>query len=218
MKNKVLLLISLFLLSGCTAEYNAYLTKQTVSEDTIVFGLTNDNFPITAYINDQGASEDNEKIPDIEYYDIMQNPDYTEYKYDFPYENYLNGTGVNYCYKNVSIAQIADNNYKLSTNNFNSCIDYYEELTEIKINLKFSDDFNITSNNADEVNNNTYTWLINRTNYNNKSIEVNYSLKETKEVSKEKAKGNNFNIFIILGSFIILGVVLTIVIKKQNKY
>ncbi len=218
MKYKILLLISVFLLSGCTAEYNTYITKETVAENTIVNGLTKETFPVTAYINDQGASETNEKIEGIEYYTINQNIRFTEYKFNFPFENYKNGTGVNYCYKNFHIYTTNENDYRLSTNNLNSCMDYYTELTEIKVNLKFSDDFNITSNNADEVNDQTYTWLINRDNYNNKTIEIAYSLIKTNPVVSDEETNNNINVFIILGSFVVLGVVLTIVIKKRNKY
>lgn len=216
MKNKLLLLMTIFLLSGCTAEYNVNITPENASELTTINGLTNENYPVTAYINDQGASETNEKIPGLEYYDITSNADTVNYRFTFPLERYGESTGVNYCYKNVSIYK-NENNYHLQTNNFNSCLDFYSDLEQIKVNLHFDENFTITDHNADEAKDNTYTWVINRNNYNNKTLEITYSLKESNKSNIDRASNRWRNIFLIIGCFGVLIIVLISIVKFKNK-
>lgn len=210
MKKLILLVISLVILGGCTVEYNATLTKDDVIENVLING-TEYNVPTTAYIDDQGASETNEKIPGVEYYDIVNSNNSVKFKYTFPYDKYHLSRAVNYCYDNVTINEIKENSYFLYTSIKNACLNYYEDLEEIEINLNISSDFKVTKNNADMVNNNTYTWVINRNNYNNKSIELYYDL-----IEKDN-KENRFNLLIIFASFIVLGAILTFIVKRGKK-
>lgn len=217
MKKIFLLIIAILLLSGCTVEYNVNFTKDLASEKVIMNGVTYETFPVEAYKNDQGASEDAIEIEGIEYYDITNTTNSTDFTYDFPLARYGESNGANMCYKNVSVIKMDDNNYNMFTSNYNSCINYYPELEQITINLKFTNDFNITENNADKVENNTYTWIIDRNNYDNKNIEISYSFKEENgEESTNKTDSKN-NILIILGSFGVLIVVLIIVLNIKNK-
>ena len=214
MKKKFGLLLTLLFLSGCTVEYNANITRENVTEMATIDEVINETYPVTAYINDQGPSETNDKTPGIDYYEIVANNNTMMFKYTFPFNRYLEGTGVNYCYKEVNMKKLEQNQYKITTSNYNSCIDFYNEIDQIKINLTFANEFTITNHNADQVNNHTYTWLINRANYQNKAIEITYSINE--ETSAQE-KVNLPKWLIILSSFLLLGIILTIVIKFKNK-
>ncbi len=214
MKNKLILLIALLLLSGCTVEYNANITRDKVIETATINEIINADYPVTAYINDQGSSETNDKIEGIDYYDILTHDHVMTYKYTFPFDRYTEGTGVNYCYKEVHFTKIGQKEYKISTSNYNSCIDFYNELEEINVNLTFSDDFAITSHNADKINDHTYTWVINRTNYQNKTLEISYLLKDAPTAI---TKNNSSNWIIILISFLGLSITLAVIIKFKNK-
>lgn len=215
MKKILILIISIFILSGCTVEYNATITKDNVLENIVLNGNKEDDFPVPAYITDQGPSLTDQKVEGIEYYEVNYGENLRNFKYKFPFERYKDSRGINYCYKNVSINEINENSYRLSTNNYNSCIDYYQEIENLTINLHFADDFKITNHNADEVKGNTYTWLINRQNYDNKTIEITYSLAETTKEEYENNKKINF--LVIVSCFGILIIVLTVVIKFKNK-
>ena len=70
MKKIILILCLVFLLTGCTVEYNATFTNDTVQENIITKGINYDSFPVSAYINDQEASEENVVVEGIEYYKI----------------------------------------------------------------------------------------------------------------------------------------------------
>ncbi len=214
MKKGFLLIVAILFLSGCTVEYTVNFTKDSANESVILNGVTNEMFPVEAYTNEQGASEEPVEIEGVEYYDITKNANATNLTYKFPMDRYSESKGVNLCYKNVSINIMEDGYYNLITNKYNSCIDYYPELEQITINLKFTNDFNIIRNNADKVDGNTYTWIIDRNNYNNKGIELSYAFKEENE---EEQINENHNILIILGSFLILGIIIVIAIKLKNK-
>ena len=66
--------------------------------------------------------------------------------------------------------------YLLKTSNRCNIFDTYSLLNEIKVTIKT--DLEVISSNADVVNNNLYTWLINRNNYNNKSIKIHKNLQK----------------------------------------
>lgn len=218
MKKILLLIITILLLSGCTVEYNVNFTKDLASENIILNGVTDEIFPVEAYINEQGSSEEPIEIEGVEYYDITKNANSINLNYNFPIDRYTESTGVNTCYKNVSINKMNDGTYNLMTNNYNSCINYYPELEQITINLNFTNDFNITRNNADKVNGNTYTWIIDRNNYANKGMEISYILKEDGEEQEPTNKiDSKYNVLIILGSFLVLSIIIGIVIKVKNK-
>lgn len=217
MKKGFLLIIAILLLSGCTVEYNVNFTKNSANELVILNNVTDEVFPVEAYYNEQGASETPIEIEGIEYYDITKSANATNLTYNFPIDRYPESKGANLCYKNVSINKMNDGSFNLLTTKYNSCIDYYPELEQIIINLKFTNDFNITRNNADKVDGNTYTWIIDRNNYNNKGIELSYAFKEEAEEEQINEKSSKYNILIILGSFLVLGVIIAIVIKLKNK-
>ena len=75
MKKTFILIIILFLLSGCTAEYNLNISDKGFNETLVLRAENlNDNellidYPITAFYDSEGNNEDPlKKEPDVEYY------------------------------------------------------------------------------------------------------------------------------------------------------
>lgn len=214
MKGKiVIILLGMFLLSGCTVEYNASITKNEVLENITINGLVNDDFPITAYINEQGASETDEKIPGLNYYEIIQNGDIRTLKFNFPFNHYRESRAINTCYKNIQIS-MTNNNYQITTDNFNSCLNFYNDIDQLNINLNFTNDFVVNKSNADQVNKNVYTWHINRENYQNKPIEISFTLTEK---DSSTTKNSPLNKIIILSSLLGFTIFLIMIIKMKNR-
>lgn len=175
---KIIFLIAITLfLTGCSVEYNVTI-DEVIQESVSINENIDWNAP--AFIDEQGASETNEKIEGLEYYDIENNGFSTTYKYDFTFNNYSRSRAINTCLKSVSLSEI-NNEYLLNTSGYFSCMDYYTEIEDIKINLTFGDNYIITANNADVVNNNILTWNINRNNYTDKYIQVRFKDKEAEQ-------------------------------------
>lgn len=169
---KKLLLLSLLLLTGCSVEYNAYIGETEINESIELGTLSIYNEWVPAYVDGQGASETNEKVEGVEYYDLKKGNVSTTLTYDFPLQKYVNSNAINTCLQSASISKVGTGRYMLNTTQYFSCMDYYPELTDININLTFADMFVITEHNADNINGNVLTWNVNESNYKNKHVQV----------------------------------------------
>ena len=130
--------------------------------------------------------------------------------------------------------------YLIRTSNKCKLFNSYSLLSQIKIVI--NTDLEIISNNADYVNGNTYTWIINRSNYTNKSVRFslttvkddlsnfNGNNKDNSDVDdnkkddikndsnkNEENKDNTMLIIIAIVGFIV-GLFVIIMIKKHVKY
>lgn len=195
---KIIFLIFILILSGCSVDYTLTINNSTAEENIIINGNNITSLPIPAYYTDQGPSgsegDENFEIDDpTKYYQTDFKENYATFTYSFPNNEYINSTASHHCFKSLKLIRNSNNNLMLNTSTSSSCFNYYEELDEINININISNTYQVVNSNADSKINNTYIWKINRSNYEDKYIHLEYKRKPTinKEEEKNPSPSNN---------------------------
>lgn len=256
MKKKIILLSAIFILTGCDINYNLVIDEQNFKESITIVEEepTKWNSSIVDGSNDTYKDEIDwmlkypihvSKTANIDPYDdtmMTSGVKYYQKEKINSKEEYgvsLNTTGhlqelndfrsLNYCYE---FANIINNDYEyiISTSFKNHCFETYLLLDKVNINI--TTDMKVTSNNADHVRGNTYTWTITRGNYNNKSISLamqsinEYKQDKNKEEiddkiekdNKKKSQENDYIMYIFYGILLLIVVIGYFIIKKiKNK-
>lgn len=214
MKNKIkliILIIPLILLSsGCTATYTLNITKDTIEENFDIKETFEQTYK-NAYLNEKGSLDGFQNNPNYlnKYVKQMQEKYLNYYinKDNFNRDNslrinslYENGyvyfltNSKDYNQKNNSLINnivkdsliVNDNNIIVHLDNIPNYL--IENLDNLKIVI--TTDLTVTSNNADSVEDNKYTWNYDKTNNLNKSISLYI---ERPKVEQETKKDNNKN-------------------------
>ncbi len=168
---KIILIFSILFLTGCDINYNLTINNDQITENIDVNAELNSP-PITAYIDEQGASETDDLIEGVSYYNIKELNNSTFLDYKFSFNDYYRSTATNTCLKKVSLTKDSQNNYILNTTSYFSCFDLYPSLDNINVNITLNNLYTLVSTNSDNQNNNTYTWHINKKNYQDKNIQL----------------------------------------------
>lgn len=260
MKKGLFLLIGLLLLSGCTMDYNLVINEKTFNEEIIISENNTSNwnkicedggdftykerinllerYPVSVYENAALDPYDpNIEVDGVEYYnkEIIDNSDTYGLKMNTSggISNINDLNSLSYCY---DIAQVINNKdeYVISTSFKNHCFEMYPLLEELNINI--TTDMKVTSNNADMVSGDTYTWTITRDNYDDKSISLamqsirdydndKFEAKEEEkrqeqEQKKEKQKKTVLTVLSVMGILFLIAVIaigITIFIKNRRE-
>lgn len=225
MKRRILILIMLLLLTtGCECEYNLTIDGNTYKEKINIIGETSEE--IASFKNNWKIPIDKDKYNSISESDsnMDTNSEIYEYKlseskltfnYDFSRKEYINSTAVSNCYNKLTISNY-NNTTVISTSSNSVCFEKNPPLTSVKINIKV--DRPVIKSNADIINGNIYTWYINKTNANNKNINLILDNNQEKEeiITEQDNQNNNdetktknsIDRYII---YIFLGIVLLII-------
>ena len=158
---------------------------------------------------------------------------YLGYRFSHLFDNkdIVRSNAIKQCFEELSI-QNHEGYVMLRTNNKCDLFDLYPLLDNL--NIKIKTDLEVIVSNADNVDGNTYIWNINRDNYTNKSVHLTYVLpgnvekqeeqtttpinkEDNKEENVENAKNEKYNIFLILGSIVILAIVIYFTLKHKKK-
>ncbi len=238
MKSKVIvLIISLFLLSGCEAIYNVEINDNYIKDELIVnnYNVTSWNKGSPSYKNlidnnyksfnlavdkdTPGYPEVAKKLKGYNYYDkklINTKDNYgLKFSYNHKYNEYIKTPllvffGKN-SIKNYPTLMDIDSGDGQSLTAFNS----YNMLDKITINIKTN--YLVKENNADKVNNNIYTWNLTKDNYQDKSIKIKIDkTKIVKDKNDNTDKYLNF-LFIFIGIVVLLFIVLTMFKIRKSK-
>lgn len=214
MKNKIkliILIIPLILLSsGCTATYTLNITKDKI-EETLDIKETFEQTYKNAYLNEKGNLDgfQNNSTYLNKYVKQMQEK-YQKYYLNKDNFNRDNSLRLNNLYKNDYIYYLTNNKeYSQKSNslinnlikdsliiNDNNIIVHLDNMpTKFienldKMSIIITTDLTVTSNNADSVEDNKYTWNYDKTNNLNKSISLYI---ERPKVEQETKKDNNKN-------------------------
>ncbi len=182
MKNKlkIFILVIILFLTGCTgnAEYNLLIGKEKIIEN-IKITVPNENFhndslegyPMELefeenyYANKNQKLLYNKRIEDTVTDKIM----YLDYTYDI--DEFKNSNFLNSCFKKLTYEN-NDNYILIDVTDLSYCMSGNEITINIKTDLK------VVKNNADIINENIYTWNINKNNFINKNIMIKISKKE----------------------------------------
>ncbi len=233
------LILFIFLLSGCTVNYDIEISKSSIKEviefsestskenDNILYkGLLSyknaidslNDFPQVVYIDsNEDLYDSTYEVEGVDYYDkeIILNSSTYGIKADFTHKlkDYNRSNTVNKCYKNISVLS-GSGTLTLSTSRENLCFEQYKNLETININMTINpEDYAVISSNADEIVDNKYTWNINRQNYNNKSIVIELE-------SLEKVRERQNAIYVLIGFVVIVSIIAVVVylfIKNQSQ-
>ncbi|MBQ6539068.1 MAG: lipoprotein [Bacilli bacterium] len=221
MKKKLLLiLVFVLVLTGCSNEYNLTINGDTISEEIIstipnneittqtaeekAAGIENDD-QITPFINnDQYPFTNNNKIKYKK--DVSKNGLNTIVKlnYDYTVDNFKNSRVYNECFQK-SVIERKDGYLRLAFLGEFSCL-YGDSLT---INVRT--DRKVIDDTANDVDNNTYTWIINDNNENNVNIQM------ILDDNTSTSGGDNITLFFIILLIIFIGVDIYIIFKKKKR-
>lgn len=212
MKKNLISLLVLFFVSGCTAEYNIEINEDTIYEDT---KLSIDNIRLneTLYnelLNDNSVYLDENKFYSIEEQSAENNTIFS-YKYTHDIDKFGDSRIINWCYHDRSIIN-TDNELLISTKGSFDCANRESRsyIENARINIKT--DLPVLANNADEVNGNVYTWIVNEDNYRDKPIYIRIQ-KNTNELESNSIV---YLIFIII-VLVILATLIALIIKRKIK-
>lgn len=218
MKKILLILFSVFIITGCTAHYELKINDDLSIEETII-GLESDEF----YNNYFNSSK--ERVVDFV---MATQMDYLkENKYDIKNitKDLMYGSKVTKKYANLDEFHSNSIAYKQFYKSFN--LTDKDGIIEINLSDKMGKNaqdptryvidegtvniivpFKVLEHNADNVDlsNNKYTWYVNSSN--DKTIYI-------KLDSNKKA--NNGDLYIILGSLLLIGLLTYIIIQKYKK-
>ena len=210
----VLLIVILLSLTGCSFEYNMKIDTNTISEENIVYIPNTDKNDIKQEVEKlvsrytgptnslgmykQSVIEDNNNfgMPYKKNYDTLN--------------DYNNSLSFSICYDNYKLIKEKDKIVISTSKRFN-CFNKYSELDDVTINIDSS--LEVESSNADEVNGNIYTWNINKSNADNKPINI--VLKPNTE-QKEKQRQLSV-VLLVIAAFILLGIIVFLIRSKGKR-
>ena len=231
MKKKILVLILLiFMISGCSVEVNVSISDMKIKESNDITVFENaiytkeilrtsfrDYIPIYAEdlivdtIPDQpfsGTLYYNKNTTDLE------NGYRFNYSYDFDIDKYGDARTIkegfrdySYTYRNDIISLSTDDEGLIY-------FDEYPLLEEVTINIKT--DYLVEENNADKVNDNTYTWVFSKDSRKSIKLVVDTS-KSGDRVLGILNVSTVFTIGIVIGIVLVILILLVIRNRKNNK-
>lgn len=233
---RILIIISFILLSGCTVNYNLIYENNIFKEEATVstkneelcsnelcknylnaFYTSNIS---TNYMDDPEELAENVNLEKYKFYEKNIIDDLNSYNMILKY-NFENNTEykqsfiLHKLYNNIIITED-----KILAYEINNIFESYPNLDNIVITFKT--DKYIKDTNSDELKNDTYYWYINKNNYVNKRVEINFD-KETndkKTIMKDGLLTNTFIKYFLLILLLIILIIILIIyekLKKSNK-
>ena len=200
---KILLLILVLLLTGCSGSYTIKVNDDLTIKESLNVTLENRDG-----LYDKAKKLFDENEIDEEKYEITQSSDKLMIKYTEDYSSFLSYIIDSKLYKQLykdkdfdqdksSISFAANSKFKLDSNNSSNIInDYNISLFQIILDTPFD----VKYNNADEVYNNKYTWNLNSS---TTEKEINFTMSNAYTSSNYI-----YIIVIILISMIVIGFVI----------
>lgn len=224
-KNSLLIIILLLVCSGCTINYNLEINKDTIDEvievndivmnDRSKEAIYNDYqswVPVYINIDDETLITDdmNIKIDGIDYHEkeIRELPNGYEYTYKFTYpiNKYNDAATLREVF--TKRKAFSTNDYLILKTDHINLLCNYPFFESLNINIKVADDSYKLNYTNGTINNNTYSWILNRDNCNNSEIilnldKVTHKTDNKNDNLKQDNKNSNYTYYIVLGIIII---------------
>lgn len=228
MKKIILLVLSIFILTGCSAEYTLIYENNIFKENLKFMSLKSDsfinninnNYNRNFFVNyklELGNMDESEYIRDYGgIYNkniIDENNNYgleLKYDYDTTDNNYINSAIVYNLFEDFSVS---DNIIRAT--NIKNIFESYDGLKEIKI--VFSTDKQVIKINSDELKEGNYYWYINKDNYKDKNIEIYLSESENNLITSDGYLSGNIIKYILMGIVIVFLISILVIYEKVKK-
>ena len=224
MKVKYLLvLICVFLLTGCDIEYDLTIDSDTFDESiNMAFSKSDTNYDDVIIYRDNKTPislDSDEK----NFYNTSVTDDGNNYNLKYNYKHnissFKNSYFLNNCYPN---SMIVDNGKSISFSSGEkfSCFSGDDGLQADSIIINITTDMKVLKNNADEVTDNTYTWRLDMYNYFNKTVEFELEKNNTFEEVVEDIKNPNETsslTFLILLPIVLIGIIIFLFNRHKAK-
>lgn len=213
-KNFLIIFFLVFLLCGCKVKYNIEFLNDEVYEDfSVILDKTKEKNSIKYFDENKLYAS---LVPDMIEYKKEKNE--TEknsifnYSYKYNIDNYSDSLALSNCFKAYSVIK-EDNYYMITTTEGVKCMtsDYSTIIDNIDVVIKTN--HKVISTNADETSRCTYTWHINKDNYEKKSIFL--KVYQNKYVFNYKEK-STFKLILIVSITLIVIIVGSILIIKKK--
>ncbi len=230
-KNILFIICSVLLLTGCSAQYNIEIKSDEIKEELQVYEENlyydyeiekqiEDNLNIkTGVLKDEQNGDTEDPNPQYKYY-LKEKIDSNnrlgiKYTNTFSISDYSKSYIANSCYKYFQVYN-NDRYIVLSTSKEFLCIENFDNLYEVTINIKTK--YKVEDNNADKVSNNVYSWTVTKNNFDNKNLYLKINTKKIAEKSEEQKQQDEkvLKIFETIG-IILLILVVMIVLFLFNK-
>lgn len=219
MKNKILFIIILILITGCSVEYNLNIDS-SFSEHTVYIPESSEEmiagtqYRLPALFSESRLTYDNSNLKEIKYYNIKTLKD-NKFSFNFVYDdNQLNDSNIaNSCYQFFSV-DTKENEVSILTGNKFYCFDVYEELDSVTINI--NSNYKVIQSNADKIVGKKHTWYITRENASNKPIIFVYD-KSKKNMTIMQYLIDNVPLVVVVGTTLMLGGITFLIINTKKK-
>ena len=209
------------ILSGCDAIYNLTINDNFFSENASIITRKNIDegqyriaYNLMSYSIETGIPLSISNSTD--YYKVRSVDDTVDLGIlldgDFQLGN-SNSYLVNNSCENYE-AIVYGNKIELKASKF-IIFDEYESLDKITVNIKSN--YLYSSNNADEVNGDTYTWIIDRNNYNTKDIHITFMKNDIIRESVKKMDTPMKKFFVFIIGLVLIGIIIFFIIKMKRK-
>ncbi len=211
------LICCMFLLSGCSAEYNLTIKNSTMEEDiNAIFDKATESELANRMEGIRRTAFYNYDTRENEYYDFTKRETddniILNYSYQYTGNDLYKSEAASRCYYK-RIVNVTDDVITINTDNQVACLykDGDREIDSITVNIRTA--LTVLENNADKVNGNTYTWYINDKNYTNKPIYI----KIEKERYQESFTSQVISIIVILIIVVIIGILIYFKALRRRK-
>lgn len=199
MKRKILCLLLLIFLTGCSTEYNLEF-KDGKFKDNVKIGQFDSNKigdfdtlePVATYVDKE-----------TQYYALNYKDNYLYLNHEYTINDYKKAAALIECFDKYEITDDEKYYYIHASGEF-KCLSYLGYKND-SVKVNFTTDLKVESNNADSISNNVYTWTFNDNNYKNKEIII--------KLIKKNNKGK-----IIIASILCILLIMFILYKRLKKH
>lgn len=214
MKKVLILFCLLFFLTGCSVQYDLDFSDDIFKESIKIGKFDKDKIvgfdlyePISYY--DSNTSD---------YYNLNYSKGYLNLDYDYSISKFRVSSTLTECYDFSGITTDDKYFYILTSDEF-KCLSY-DGYVANNVKINFTTDYEVVETNADSVDGNVYTWIINKDNSNSKPISIKLKNKSDDSSSTEKTNKNSFNLFnylIFITIFFVIILLVFIFLKIKNE-
>lgn len=228
MKKIIILILFIFFLSGCKAEYSLVYEDNILKESLNVVLEKNSEFsnefsdsinqyygmPLLVNYKLQAGDLDENECDNCVFYNkklIDENNIYgINFNYDYLKKNDIVDSSIIY----VLFDKVYINDYYFKADETKNIFDYYNYLDNITIS--FSTDKNISETNCDEFKDGKYFWYINKYNYVNRNIYVKFD-NDGGFITDDGYMSWEFVKYILMGLSVVILICIVVIYEKVKK-